>query len=367
MKILHLVKYYAPSKGGMESVVKDIVEGIVNSTNRYFFTIYTNTQIVSFKKSIIITNSISVVKELTILFFKSQPLNVRFRSLKNLLRDSDVIHHHYPYPNLEMALLRNKNLLIKKKFIITWHANIKNSRWRWLEFFYNPVIIKLLELADFIVVTSPQLLDNSNILPQFIDKVRIIPLSCDPKFNNLIPRTFPNNKEFELLFVGKLRKYKGVKFLIEAIVKLDVKLNIVGDGEEKYNLELLVNKLGIKHKVKFITNADDLTLINMYKKADLFVLPSINEAEAFGVVQLEAMANALPIINTNLKSGVPFVSINNFTGLTVEPAKVIDLELAIKFLLENPDHYNQFSKNCIERYKLFTRDRMIKSYMELYN
>jgi len=367
MKILNIVKYYDPCQGGMESVVKNIVEGIAESYDDINFTVYSNNHERNFGRKNFFFHKIKVIKEITPFYLKSQPLNLRYPLLKKLIKENDVIHHHYPFPTMEITLLRYFKTLQKKRLIITWHANIRNSRWSWIEKFYNPVVKKLLDKAEYIVVTSPKLLEASEILKDYRDKVKVIPLSFDPKYNALESKKFPSHKNFELLFVGKLRKYKGVEYLIAAIEVLPVKLTIVGNGEELQALNEQVNELGISDKVLFVTNANDFQLAQIYKKSDLFVLPSINEAEAFGVVQLEAMANGLPVINTNLESGVPYVSLNDFSGITVEPKSSESLKSAISRIIENKEVYELFSKNALERSKLFTREKMSEAYMNLYN
>jgi len=367
MKILQIVKYYDPCQGGMESVVKNIVEGIVDCYNNAFFTIYSNSHNRNFVKRIKEKNRETIIKEITPLYLKSQPLNLRYPSLKKLIDDNDIIHHHYPFPTMEFTLLRYLKQMSSKKFIITWHANIKNSRWSWIERMYNPMIDKLLERADAIVVTSPQLFEASEILKKYQQKVAVIPLSFDPKYYLSESKKYPENRCFELLFVGKLRKYKGVEYLIKAVERLNVKLTIVGNGEEQSALEHLVNELNINEKISFISNASDEKLSEIYSLSDLFILPSINEAEAFGVVQLEAMANGLPVINTNLDSGVPFVSLNDFSGITVEPENVMDLKSAIEKIIHDKELYELFSSNALERVKLFSREKMAEAYLNIYS
>ncbi|OXA81444.1 rhamnosyl/mannosyltransferase [Flavobacterium aquidurense] len=367
MKILNIVKYYHPCQGGMESVVKNIVEGVVANSEIADFTVYSNNHLRSFGKDTKRFDRICVIKEVTPFYLKSQPLNLRYPSLKQLINDHDVIHHHYPFPTMEVSLLRYLERFGSKKFIITWHANIKNSRWSWIEKYYNPAIKKLLDRADHIVVTSPQLFEASDVLKNYKEKIKIIPLSFDPKYKILNSKKYPENREFELLFVGKLRKYKGVEYLIKAIEHLPIKLSIVGNGEEFYNLNKQIDDLKIRNKVRFITFASDEELDEIYKKSDLFILPSINEAEAFGVVQLEAMANALPVINTYLDSGVPFVSLNDFSGITVEPKSSEALKAAIATIIKNKELYEFFSSNALERSGLFTREKMSQSYMRIYN
>ena len=366
MRILQLVKYYDPSQGGMESVVKNIVEGIVHSSDSISFTVYSNNHKQNFVKSIKEKNRETIIKEITPAYLKSQPLNLRYPSLKKLIKDNDVIHHHYPFPTMEFTLLRYLKLINNKKFIITWHANIKNSRWSWIERIYNPIINKLLERADSIIVTSPQLFMESNILQKYKEKVNVIPLCYNPKYFSDSCKSYPIGRSFKLLFVGKLRKYKGLEYLLKSIKNLDVKLNIVGNGEELDNLKLLVNELNLINKVVFITDAKDIDLVQFYKEADLFVLPSINEAEAFGIVQLEALANGLPVINTNLKSGVPYVSLNDYSGITVEPRNSDYLKSAIEKIINNKELYELYSYNALKRVKLFSRKKMSEDYIEIY-
>lgn len=369
MNVLQTVKYYAPSKGGMESVVQNIVEGVSLIDSNSKFTVYSNSHFASFSKKIFMMSDVKVINEATPLLYKSQPVSLFYNNLTKLILCNDIIHHHYPFPNMELAMLRNKKILRDKKVIITWHANIKNSRWSFIKKYYNPIIERILDFSDHIVVTSPQLLEASDILGRYEQKVSIIPLSFDPNITNgeSSPKQFPVKRRFRLLFVGKLREYKGVKYLLEAIKHLDVDLSIVGDGENEQYLKDQVGLLFISNKVRFYKGITNEELSTLYEQSDIFVLPSINEAEAFGVVQLEAMSNGLPVINTNLDSGVPYVSLHNVSGLTVKPKNVGELKCAILSLSSNKEMYEGFSKNSLERSKEFSRRKMAESYLDLYN
>ena len=367
MKILQLVKYYYPSSGGMESVVKDLSEGLVSSDESINVTIYTNNHKRSAKLIDVTFKNLYIIKEKTLFFFKSQPLNFRYRLLKKLISDSDIIHHHYPYPNIELSLLLNKRLLANKRLIITWHANIENSRWFFLKYFYNLIINQLLNLADYIVITSPVLLSQSDILKKHKEKIFEIPLSYNQNLCvSPVVRKFPASRKFKILFVGKLRKYKGLDYLIEAIRDLDIELFIIGSGEEESHLANFISIHNLEYKVFFKKNISNYELKNYYLESDLFVLQSINEAEAFGVVQLEAMANGLPVINTKLNSGVPFVSINEYSGLTVMPSNSIELKNAITRILQDPMLYEKFSYNALIRSSEFTSEKLVNKYLELY-
>ncbi len=349
----------------MESVAKNLLIGIKQRRKNSKITVACNNHMKASKDRVEYYLGIKILRYRSF-FLKSQPISLCFKSLNNEIKNADIVHHHYPFPTMEFALLKNIDALRKKKFIITWHANIQNSRWSWIERFYNPLIIKLLEAADEIIVTSPQLLEYSNILQIFKNKIAIIPLSFEPHNLTILPKELDQESIPKLLFVGKLRTYKGLMYLLEAINGLNVNLDIVGNGEEENNIREYIKNNNLNKVVHLYTNVNDEELVNFYKSSDIFVLPSVNEAEAFGVVQLEALSYGLPVINTNLKSGVPFVSLNNITGLTVDPANKNQLRNAILKLTSDKDLYNEFSKNAIKRSESFTNDKMVESYLNLY-
>src|SRR5260370_33337904 len=99
--------------------------------------------------------------------------------------------------------------------------------------------------------------------------------------------------------------------------KVDASLLIVGDGLLRQELELQAKTQGIADRVHFIGERNHL--IPFYQACDVFVLSSIR-GEAFGLVQLEAMAAGKPVINTSLQSGGPFVSLDGESGSTVPTA-----------------------------------------------
>ena len=113
---------------------------------------------------------------------------------------------------------------------------------------------------------------------------------------------------------------------------IDATLLIVGDGPLRNELSYLANETGILGKVHLLGKLDDVR--PYYLAADVFSLPSVARSEGFGIVQLEAMADSIPVVNTRLSSTVPYVSLNEKTGITVSPSDVNSIALALRKLWE---------------------------------
>ena len=104
-----------------------------------------------------------------------------------------------------------------------------------------------------------------------------------------------------------------------------------------------------------------------YLAVDVFALPSVARSEGFGIVQLEVMADSIPVVNTRLSSTVPYVSLNDKTGITVSPSDVNSMALALRKLLENPKLNKQFGHAGMLRYRQeFHTDVMILKLLEHY-
>ena len=140
-----------------------------------------------------------------------------------------------------------------------------------------------------------------------------------------------------VLFVGRLIYYKGLEYLIKSIPQINAHFILIGGGPLKNTLKQMTKDLKVENKITFFESMDEDELISYYYACDLFVLPSIANSEAFGIVQLEAMTCGKPVVSTNLPTCVPFVNLHQKTGIVVLPKNSDALAQAINTLLERED------------------------------
>jgi rhamnosyl/mannosyltransferase len=275
-------------------------------------------------------------------------------------RDADIVHHHLPNPLSVISHLTAPST--DAPVVVTYHSDIvrQQSALR----LYRPYLHRFLANVDHIFVTSPRLLDYSDHLTPYREKASVVPLSIDlDEYGQYDGPSvdFPGDPNRPtLLFVGRLNYYKGVEYLLDAMSSIDADLLIAGDGGRRDALASRVNRLGVADRVHFLGYVDEEQLHACYDRADVFVLPSVEPSEAFGIVQLEAMAYGTPVINTNLPTGVPWVSLDGETGVTVPPRDAEALRNAITELLNDSERrraYGEHARKRVERY--FGRDRML--------
>jgi rhamnosyl/mannosyltransferase len=133
--------------------------------------------------------------------------------------------------------------------------------------------------------------------------------------------------------VGRHVYYKGFDILIRALTQVDAELFIGGRGPLTESLRGSARTAGVADRVHFVGFIPDPELIAYYDACDVFCMPSTARAEQFGLVQLEAMYCAKPVVATRLGTGVEYVTLDEVTGLLVPPGEVEPLAQALNRLL----------------------------------
>jgi rhamnosyl/mannosyltransferase len=119
--------------------------------------------------------------------------------------------------------------------------------------------------------------------------------------------------------------------------------------------------------VQFLGDVHNEQIAPHFLAADVYLLPSIAVSEAFGIVQIEAMAAGVPVINTDLASGVPSVSRDGESGFTVRPADTEALVHAVKRLLGEPELRQRFGRAGLERARReFSKETLARRLLAIY-
>ena len=339
LRVLHVGKYYPPVPGGMERVVQTLCEVTRDRLDSRVLVFHREGSTLQE-----VVGGVPVTRVGTLGQAGSVPIAPALAG--HLGRaDADVMIVHEPNPWALLSMLVSTTRI---PFAIWFHSDVIRP---WLQYrlFYAPIARPAYERARRFVASSPSLAAASPILSRYPGKTSVIPFGIDPAAWENTPERTQRAAEIRaavgrpiVLFVGRLVPYKGVDVLIKAAAPLPVHVLVAGDGPMRSTWTRDASASADRATFEFAGELSDESVKDWMHAADVLVLPSLTPAEAFGVVQLEAMASGTPVISTSVRSGVPWVNRHGETGLVVAPGNVCALRGALETLLADPSLRSRF-------------------------
>ncbi|MCD5409931.1 MAG: glycosyltransferase family 4 protein [Methanocellales archaeon] len=363
MKVLQATPYFMPHVGGIQTHVLELSRTLVERGHEV----------------VVLTSSVpkSVERERLngIEVHRFPALNIPYVPLMPFLKkkissyDADVFHSHCPPPFFSHAFIGTH------PHVVTYHCDVQipqsfmsiripkfiSSGLEWVHNRFYAA--KILRDCDRIITTTDSYAKTSAILKNM--DYQVIPNAIRIEhFNEGRAKRDPT-----VLFVGRITASKGLNYLVHAVPKVleeipDVRFMIVGEGEEKENLIQLTKECGVENHVSFMGFIPSESLEEVYQCAGVLVLPSISRLEAFGIVLLEAMACATPVIATRIPGVMDVV---DGAGLLVEPANSVSLANAILEILSDQKKAREMGKRgrrLIE--ENYTWDTVTNQIIDLY-
>jgi glycosyltransferase involved in cell wall biosynthesis len=364
LRVLGIGKFYPPEYyGGLESAVVTLNAGLV----RRGVAVTCVVSSLGDRGAPGLVDGVRVVRVPTLATILSQPLSPGLAAAVRR-EPGDVVHLHHPNPLGDLAALADR----RRPLVVTQHSDI--VRQRGLRLLYAWPVRRALARARLIAVASEQLLGTSTELKGFERKARVIPYGLEPAPFVLTPEVRARAAALRdawgwgdaptVLAVGRLVGYKGFDRLIRAMEHAPARLVLVGAGPEEPRLRALA---GGRPSVRFAGRVGDADLVAHYHAADLFCLPSVTIAEAFGIVLLEAMACGRPLVTTSLPTGISAVNRDGQTGLIVPPGDVPALGEAIGALAGDRARREAMGRAARRVFEAeYTAERMVERYLELY-
>lgn len=325
-RVLQIGKFYPPDRGGMETHLATLCDQL---RGRYDMQVVVSGH--GPRTVVEERDGIRVTRLATPFHITSAPVSPGLPAAILAARP-DLIHLHLPHPGAVLGMLASR---YAGPLIVTYHSDV--VRQRVMSAVFQPFLHRLLARAAAIIVTSQAYADSSPVLQRHRHRCRIVPFGI----NDVMPgRTAADVQSIRaehgprlVLGVGRLVYYKGFDILIEALRLVNARLLLIGDGPLRPALAAQIADAGLNDRVSLIGMVPDTA--PFFAAADVFALPSVARSEAFGIVQLEAMAAGTPVVNTALDTGVPWVSRDGESGLTVPPGDAPALAAAIRRLLDD--------------------------------
>lgn len=325
--------------------------------------------------------------------------------LKTEAAKVELLHFHHPNPTADVAMLMTHP---STPAVMTYHSDV--VRQKSAMFAYGRIQKRMMRRMKIIMPTSPNYIESSPWLEPHRDICHVVPLGIDFKWIDRLVAAFEESErepgaadrlrseKIELLrmqglgythldqslvdriqrlphpriaFVGRLRSYKGLEFLIRALGALpEAVLLIIGSGpiSERERLETVAHDARAAERVEFLGSISETEKYWVLRQCDLFCLPSHQRSEAFGICQLEAMACRLPVVSCRLGTGVEYVNEDTVTGYTVEPGSPAALAEGLnRVLAVDPGRRAALGRNgWLRAHKLFSAERMCSELKQVY-
>lgn len=353
-KILFIVNYYTPYISGLTEVVRVLAEYYAKEGHDVTVLCGNHDQKKLLSEEII--NNVKVVRAKTLFKLSKGMVSLDFiyKAIK-ISKDYDVVNIHAPM--LELGII---NSFIKKRQVIsTYHCDIDLEKG-----FFNDLIKKIMNFSNSVglknsfkvLVTTLDYGKHSKIASKYLDKL----IEVRTPIKEYFPVKVHKNKDKKIIgFCGRIVMEKGIDVLIKAykIIKEtreDIKLLIGGDyanvagGSIYPKLQQYIDTNDLKD-IEFLGKISEENMGEFYSSLDIFVLPSINPLEAFGMVQVEAMLCGVPVVSSDLY-GVRTIVQNTGMGLVHENRNEKDLARCILEILNNPQKYIKKREDILNMY-----------------
>ncbi len=364
VRVLHVYRTFFPdSQGGLEEAIRQIAL----STSKIGVKVKI-LSLTSNKSGFHWDKGVGVYREPKIgeVASCSLPSYKALKRYQELIEWADIVHYHYPWP---VADVLHGWYGKRKPALLTYHSDIVRQRFGSL--IYSPLKNWFLKTVGVIVSTSPQYASSSSTLKNHQNKVKIIPLGLSESSYPSVDQDRVNYWRFRykpcfFLFVGVMRYYKGLEYLLEASQGAPYYVLLVGDGPCRQRLQQLKKRKGLGNAI-FLGKVSDKDKVALMSACCGIVLPSHLRSEAFGVVLLEGAMLGKPLISCRINTGVEYVNLDGETGYVVEPANSTALREAMDKLYMDPRKASVFGFRARRRFlRYFNSENIAQRYYELY-
>jgi rhamnosyl/mannosyltransferase len=367
MRIVHVYKdYHPPVRGGVEQTIERMARWQVAAGHEVTVLVSASGERTGRTDVIHGVRVVRVAERARLL---SSPLCPGFPAAL-AAEQADLWHLHSPNPLGEASW---RSVRPRGALVITYHCDL--LRQRALLPLYRPLVRSLFRRADVLHTTSRQALERrSSLMWPFRERFRVVPLGVDPDPLLSLDGSRPGAQRLRerygdpfVLFVGRLRYYKGLDVLLEAVPRIGATLVIVGEGPMGGPLRAQAERLGLNGRVHFTGSVSDEVLHDHLAAAAVGILPSSGPAEAFGLAMVEYLAAGLPVVSTELGTGTSFVNQDGVTGVIVRPCDPGALSDGLRRLLadrETRERMGRAGRNRVQEH--FTTASMMRGMEELY-
>jgi glycosyltransferase involved in cell wall biosynthesis len=333
-KVVILGKYFYPHQGGTEEYSKICAHAL---------SAIADVHVVCFgesrKTTYEVVDGINVVRCGRVAEIMSQPISFSMISELRRLKPDLILYNSPNYVGAFAILLASP----KSKIIVVHHSDVFGRKL--VRDIAHPFHLAVLKRSDAVIVNSLRNVKSAIDLPPSDIPVVSIPLGLSETDYDIDDEI---RLEAEALrarvpckfiagFIGRHVRYKGLNLIIESVAKTkDTGCLIVGDGPKRAEAERLAQSLGVSDRVLFLGTVNHRQKLISLQAMDVLLLPSIDKAEAFGLVQIEAQFLEKPVIFSDLPTGVRDITIPNISGLMVETGDSDSLVNALNQLSRDP-------------------------------